>query len=143
MFGLINVLDQNNRIKKPLTSPDITSLSEESCPQLHPHNPKDEEDKEAEQQHVAQHWQGVQQQHHQDSGNRVHQIFAETMNPFSNLMLGILLIAFRGLRTRTVLIADRFSFSTSIRYSSALLKTFLFQYCVDVDRLDRFTQKPQ
>ena len=36
------------------------------------------------------------------------------------LMLGILFIAFSGLRTRTVLIAERFSFSTSIIYSNAL-----------------------
>ena len=37
------------------------------------------------------------------------------------LMLGILLIAFRGLNTLTVLIADKWGFSTSIRYSRALL----------------------
>ena len=35
-------------------------------------------------------------------------------------MLGILLIAFNGLKTLTVLIADKFSFSTSIMYSRAL-----------------------
>ncbi len=36
------------------------------------------------------------------------------------LMLGILFIAFSGLSTLTVLIAERFSFSTSIIYSNAL-----------------------
>ena len=36
------------------------------------------------------------------------------------LMLGILLMALRGLRTRTVRIAERLSFSTSRQYSRAL-----------------------
>ena len=38
------------------------------------------------------------------------------------VLLGILLIALRGLRTLTVLMAERFSFSTSKQYSRALGK---------------------
>ena len=45
---------------------DVTSLSEKSSPQLDTNNAKDEEKEEAEEQHIAQHGQGVQQQHHQD-----------------------------------------------------------------------------
>ena len=37
-----------------------------TCPELDPHYAKDEEDKEAEEEDIAQHGQGVQQQHHQD-----------------------------------------------------------------------------
>ena len=45
---------------------DVTSLPQEPRPQLDPDNPEDEEDEEAEEEDVAQHGQGVQQQHHQD-----------------------------------------------------------------------------
>ena len=45
---------------------DVTSLSEQARPQLDPDDAEDEEDEEAEEEDVAQHGQGVQQQHHQD-----------------------------------------------------------------------------
>ena len=45
---------------------DVTSLSEQSGPQLDPDDSEDEEDEEAEEEDVAQHGQGVQQQHDQD-----------------------------------------------------------------------------
>ena len=37
-----------------------------TCPELDPHYAKDEEDKEAEEEDISQHGEGVQQQHHQD-----------------------------------------------------------------------------
>ena len=40
-----------------------------------------------------------------------------------HLMLGILLMALRGLRTLTVLMAERLIFSTSMRYSKAPERT--------------------
>ena len=40
---------------------DEASLPEQPCPHLDPHNPKDEEDKEAEEEDIAQHGQGVQE----------------------------------------------------------------------------------
>ena len=43
----------------------ITSLSQQSCPHLDTNNTKYEEHKKAEEQHIAQHWKSVQQQHHQ------------------------------------------------------------------------------
>ena len=46
--------------------PDVTSLSEQSRPQLDSDYPEDEEDEEAEEEDVAQHGQSVEQQHHQD-----------------------------------------------------------------------------
>lgn len=42
------------------------ALPQDALPQLHADDPEDEEDKEAEQQDIAQHGQRVQQQHHQD-----------------------------------------------------------------------------
>ena len=51
----------------PLVSlADVAPLAEQSCPQLDPNNPKYEEDEKAEQQHIAQHRQGVKEQHHKD-----------------------------------------------------------------------------
>ena len=50
----------------PSPLPDVTSLPQEPRPQLDPDNPEDEEDEEAEEEDVAEHGQGVQQQHHQD-----------------------------------------------------------------------------
>ena len=44
---------------------DVTSLSEQPGPQLNTNDAKYEEDKEAEQQNISQHGQGVQQQHYQ------------------------------------------------------------------------------
>ena len=41
-------------------------------------------------------------------------------------LLGILLMARRGLRTRIVLIADRFMFSTFKQYSKALIESIFF-----------------
>lgn len=43
------------------------AVSEAADPQLDTHNSKYEEDKEAEQQHVSQHGQGVEQEGHQDA----------------------------------------------------------------------------
>lgn len=43
------------------------TVTEQPSPQLDPNYPKDEEDKEAEQQHIAQHRESVQQESHQDS----------------------------------------------------------------------------
>ena len=53
---------------------DVAPLSEQTCPQLHPNNAKDKEYEKAEQQHIAQHRQGVKEQHHKDSHayNKVH-----------------------------------------------------------------------
>lgn len=45
---------------------DETTLSQYALPQLDAHDAEDEEHEEAEQQHVTQHREGVQQQHHQD-----------------------------------------------------------------------------
>ena len=45
---------------------DVTSLSEQSRPQLDADNPEDEEDEEAEEEDVTKHGQRVQQQHDQD-----------------------------------------------------------------------------
>ena len=45
---------------------DVTSLPEQARPQLDPDDAEDEEDEEAEEEDVAQHGQGVQQQHDQD-----------------------------------------------------------------------------
>ena len=45
---------------------DVTSLPQEPRPQLDPDDAEDEEDEEAEEEDVAQHGEGVQQQHHQD-----------------------------------------------------------------------------
>ena len=42
------------------------AVSQKASPQLDAHNAEDEEDKEAEEQDVAQHGKCVQQQHHQD-----------------------------------------------------------------------------
>ena len=41
-------------------------MSLATCPELNSNDAKYEEDKEAEEEHVAEHGQGVQQQHHQD-----------------------------------------------------------------------------
>ena len=46
---------------------DKTSLSKQSSPQLDSNNTKNEEDEEAEEKDIPKHWQGIQQQHHQDS----------------------------------------------------------------------------
>ena len=46
---------------------DVASLSEESRPELDPDDAEDEEHEEAEQEDVAQHGEGVQQEHHQDA----------------------------------------------------------------------------
>lgn len=43
------------------------SLSQYSLPQLYADDPEDEEHEEAEQQDIAKHGQGVQQEHHQDT----------------------------------------------------------------------------
>lgn len=43
------------------------AVTKQPSPQLYPDNSKDEEDKEAEQQHIAQHRESVQQKSHQDS----------------------------------------------------------------------------
>ena len=43
------------------------AVSEQAGPQLDAHYAKYEEDEEAEQQHIAQHRQGVQEQGHQDT----------------------------------------------------------------------------
>ena len=52
----------------PLVSlTDIAPLPEKARPQLNTHDTKDEEDEEAEQQHIPQHGQSVKQQHHQNS----------------------------------------------------------------------------
>lgn len=45
----------------------VTSIPQESRPKLHANNAKDEEDEEAEKQHVAQHGESVKQQVHQDA----------------------------------------------------------------------------
>ena len=45
---------------------DVASLPQQSRPQLDPDDSEDEEDEEAEEEDVAQHGQGVQQQHDQD-----------------------------------------------------------------------------
>lgn len=43
------------------------AVAQQSGPELHAHDAEDEEDKEAEQEHVAQHGESVQQQRHQDT----------------------------------------------------------------------------
>ncbi len=42
------------------------AVTEKPGPQLDPYDPKDEENKEAKQQHIAQHGKSVQQKRHQD-----------------------------------------------------------------------------
>lgn len=42
------------------------AVAEKPGPQLDPYDPKDEENKEAKQQHIAQHGKSVQQKRHQD-----------------------------------------------------------------------------
>lgn len=46
---------------------DETAIPEQAGPKLDTNDSKNEEDKEAEQQHITQHWQCVQQQGHQDA----------------------------------------------------------------------------
>lgn len=46
---------------------DVASLPQHAGPQLHTHDAENEEHEEAEHEHVAQHGQSVQQQHHQDT----------------------------------------------------------------------------
>ena len=50
---------------------DKASLSEKTSPELNTNNPKDEEDKEAEQQDITKHGKSVQQQHHKNSECKV------------------------------------------------------------------------
>lgn len=45
---------------------DEASLPEQPGPHLNPHDPEYEEDKEAEEEDITQHGEGVQEQHHQD-----------------------------------------------------------------------------
>ena len=45
---------------------DVAALAEEAGPQLHADDAEDEEDEEAEEEDIAQHGQGVQEQHDQD-----------------------------------------------------------------------------
>ena len=45
---------------------DITPLSEQAGPQLDPDDAKDEEDEEAQEQHIPQHGEGVKEKHNQN-----------------------------------------------------------------------------
>lgn len=45
----------------------VAAVPQKPRPQLHANDPENEEDEEAEEQHVAEHGQGVQQQVHQDT----------------------------------------------------------------------------
>lgn len=45
----------------------VAAVPQKPRPQLHANDPENEEDEEAEEQHVAEHGQGVQQQVHQDA----------------------------------------------------------------------------
>ena len=90
---------------------------------MDPNYSEDEEDKKAKQQDIPQHWQGVQKKHDQNSHTYPGNLGIKAILQLS--LLGILFIARNGLRTRTVLIAERFSFSTSMKYSKALAIFFL------------------
>ncbi len=45
---------------------DVAALPQQPRPQLDPNDSKDEEHEEAQEEDVAQHWQGVQEKHHQN-----------------------------------------------------------------------------
>merc|ERR1719264_2014826 len=63
-FSLLEAFKTNEMALVRLV--DIAPLPEKTCPELNSNDAKDEEHKEAEEEYIAQHGEGVQQQHHQD-----------------------------------------------------------------------------
>ena len=104
------------------------AIAQHALPHLHANDAEYEEDEEAEEHHIGEHWQCVEYEHDEDA----HACLNKTKrnNAFRSLLLscsvlelvilGNLLMARRGLSTRMVRIADRLRFSLATKYSNIL-----------------------